>query len=142
MTQWSGRPLRLKYPPDVENAPVHAANIVATARDVDGVDLDYTPGSLDAVDRILDAFSEQGTGSDELAETLWAFGCYVGEVFVRHAGRRWIVTPAAHRSLLGFPIVLESDSGRLTNPIGKVFKRLDNGSVDSLPYFYRVSAAD
>jgi hypothetical protein len=40
--------------------------------------------------------------------------------------------------MFSFPIVVRRADGQLTNPIGKVFKRIDNGEGDCLPYFYGV----
>lgn len=134
---WTGRPLRLRHPPDVESAPATAADIVTASADVDGVHLDYTPQSLELVDQILDRFHQERLGSDLVAETLWGFGCYLGEVLVRNAGGRWIATPADARGRFDFPIVLQRDE-RLCNPIGKAFKRVDNGPEDSLVFFYTV----
>jgi hypothetical protein len=70
---------------------------------------------------------------------LFGFGCYVGEVFVRNAGGKWrnsAETPLAE--LAGLPLLIELGTESFCNPIGKVFKRLENGEVDSLPYFYQV----
>jgi hypothetical protein len=127
----------LQHPPDAAHAPDHAAATAATAKNIDGVDLDFSPASLGAVDAILDRFHSDRVGSDAIAETLWAFGCYVGEVFVRHAGAKWASTPPEHRATVGFPIVV-GYGGHLVNPIGKVFKRVDEGSEHNLPYFFQV----
>src|SRR5690348_17123504 len=106
MAIWSGRPLRLQYPPDLAHTTQHAATAVAAVRDIEGIDLEYAPESLEVVDRILEDMRSDGAGSDEVAETLWAFGCYVGEVFVHHAGAQWIDTPDNLSGIFGFPIVL------------------------------------
>ena len=74
MARWSGRPLKLKFAPDAEHAAQHAALIVDSAKEISGVELDYSPASLEGVDRILESFRQDGVGSDEVAETLWAFG--------------------------------------------------------------------
>jgi hypothetical protein len=65
----------------------------------------------------------------------------VGEVFVRNAGGVW--KNIDETSLKGgsrFPIVVELSNGVVCNPIGKVFKRLVNGSGDGLPFFYQLNA--
>ena len=41
----------------------------------------------------------------------------------------------------GFPLVIELGKGNYCNPIGKVFKRLENGEEDSLSYFYHLFTA-
>ncbi len=77
--------------------------------------------------------------SDQIAETLFAFGCYVGEVFVRHAGGKWVATAGTSMErVFGFPLAVETGKENATNPIGKVFKRLENAVGDDLPYYYQV----
>jgi len=130
--------LRLKYPPTVENAPKFAADIVASAAEISGVDLDYSVASLKTVDNIVEGMRQDGCTSDQIAATLFGFGCYVGEVLVRHAGGNWRNTDETSMAeLVGFPLVIELGKDCLCNPIGKVFKRLENGESDSLPYFYQ-----
>lgn len=133
---WAGRALRLSAPPDPEHAAEMAERVVAAARNISGVLLDYTPASLRYVDGILDGFGEPG--SDAVAETVFAFGCYIGEVFVRHAGYRWVHGPAELAGSLGPLTVYRESTGAHVNPIGKAFKRVDNGPVDDLGYFYDI----
>jgi hypothetical protein len=132
---------QLRYPPTPEAAPQHAALCVSAARNVDGVELDYSVASLAKLDGILENLRREGVTSEEVGETLFAFGCYVGEVFVRHAPGRWRRTedtPMAGAA--GFPMVVEVANGAYCNPLAKVFKRLEQGSEHSLPYFYQVFA--
>jgi hypothetical protein len=132
------RQLRLKYPPVAASAARFAADIVATAARVDGVTLDYTPDSLTAVDGMLERFRSERMSSEAIAETLFGFGCYVGEVMARHAGGRWRDADGREVDLFGFPMLVELPGGEVCNPIGKAFKRVENGTVDSLRYFYQV----
>ncbi|HTM56702.1 MAG TPA: hypothetical protein VL175_21900 [Pirellulales bacterium] len=131
--------LRLKYPPTVENAPKFAADIVGSAAEISGVHLDYSVASLKLVDDIIEGLRQDGCTAEQISATLFAFGCYVGEVFVRHADAHWrsaAETPMAELS--GFPLVIELGKSSHCNPIGKVFKRLENGEADSLPYFFQM----
>lgn len=131
--------LRLKYPPQPENAAKFAADIAAAAAEISGADLDYSVASLETVDGILEGMRRDGVSSDQVAETLFGFGCYVGEVFVRQAGGAWCETAASPMAqAAGFPLVIDLGEGRYCNPIGKVFKRIDNGEEDYLPYFFQV----
>jgi len=131
--------LRLKYPPTVENAPKFAADMVGSAAEISGVDLDYSVASLKAVDDIVEGLWQDGCTPDQIAEALFGFGCYVGEVFVRYAGGKWRnAAETSMAKLAGFPLIIELGKESLCNPIGKVFKRLENGEADSLPYFYQV----
>jgi hypothetical protein len=133
--------LRLKYPPVPEHAADLAETCVAAANQISGLVLDYSPGSLDLVDRQMDTFAADGHDSSVLASTLFAFGCYVGEVLVRNLGGRWVsVEKPVMKDRAGFPMVVMMDSGDWWNPIGKVFKRLDDGPSESISYFYAVAA--
>jgi hypothetical protein len=136
--------LRLKYVPIPANAPLFAADIVESTLDINGIELDYSPGSLPDVDRIIEGFRIEGLKPHQMGETLFCFGCYVGEVFVRHAGGAWRPTEATSmRDVAGGPFVVELPEGghvRYVNPLDKVFKRLENGPEDDLPYFYRTFA--
>src|SRR5262249_53764096 len=127
-----------KYPPIAENAPKFAADVVGSAAEISGVALDYSVASLKLVDDIIEGLRRDGCTPEQISATLFACGCYVGEVFVRHADARWrnaAETPMAELS--GFPLVIELGAKSLCNPIGKVFKRLKNGEADSLAHFFQ-----
>lgn len=134
--------LRLRYAPIATNAPLFAADIARSAFEVDRIDLDYRPGSLIDVDRIIEGFRREGLTPDQIGETLFGFGCYVGEVFVRNAGGVWRATEeTSMHDAAGGPFLIELPHGgpaRYVNPLDKVFKRLENGPEDDLPYFFRV----
>lgn len=133
--------LRLKYNPTPDNAPKFARDIAASAAEISGVELDYSIESLKAVDEIIEGMRQDGCTTDQIAETLFGFGCYVGEVFVRQAGGQWRNTAKTSMAqFAGVPLVVELGKETWCNPIGKVFKRLENGEGDSLPYFYQVFA--
>jgi hypothetical protein len=110
------------------------------AASASGVKLDFTPDSLALVDGIFDDFRAEGVTGRQIAETLFSFGCYVGEVFTRHAGGRWRALDDVELAVGGWPLVVELGPGRMCNPIGKAFKRLENGPEDSLQYFYETFA--
>ena len=133
--------LRLKYEPTPKNAPKFADDIVESAAEISRVDLDFSVASLKDVDKIIEGFREDGCSLKQIAETLFGFGCYVGEVFVERAGGRWRraeKTPMA--DMAGYFLVIELDDETYCNPIGKVFKRFENGDEDYLPYFYKMFA--
>jgi len=135
--------LRLRFPPTPEYAAQHAELMVGPAKEISGADLDFSPASLKAVDGIVGQMRQDGVRVDQVAETLFGFGCYVGEVFVRSKGARWRSTDdTPMKGLAGFPLVLELGPDNMCNPIGKVFKRLENGEEDSLVYFYHVFAVE
>lgn len=131
--------LRLKYAPTAENAPKFAADMVSPAAEISGANLDYSVASLQAVDDIIEHMQQDGCTPDQVAETLFGFGCYVGEVFVRHTGGKWRnAAETSMAKIANFPIVIELGKENFCNPIGKVFKRMENGEEDNLPYFYQM----
>ena len=129
--------LRLRYPPTPEAAPRHAALCVSAALVIYDIDLDYTSESLRVVDDILGHMHQGGAAMERMAELLFAFGCYVGEVFVHQERGRWCRaegTPLEEGA--GFPLILQLGPERYCNPIGKVFKRLAVGAEHGLWRFY------
>jgi hypothetical protein len=134
--------LRLKYAPIPTNAPLFAADNAQSTFEIDRIDLDYRPGSLTDVDAIIDGFRSEGLTPESIGETLFCFGCYVGQVFVRHAGGAWRATEdTSMRDVADAPFVIELPDGgrvRFVDPLDKVFKRLENGPEDDLRYFFRV----
>lgn len=78
--------LRLKYAPVPENAARFTGEIAASAAQVSGVQLDYTPDSLTLVDTIFDDFRAEGITGEQLAET--------SSASVATSARCWPGTPA------------------------------------------------
>jgi hypothetical protein len=126
---------RLNYDPIPENAARFAQDMVDVAMRVDGVKLDYTPASLPALDGVLEGFVVDGV--EAMRETLFGFGCYLGEVFVRHAGGHWRLT--SHTPLgqvESLPLVVVLPSGTVVNPLGKVFKRVQFGAAEDVSFYF------
>jgi hypothetical protein len=98
-----------------------------------GQSLSFQPSSVPDIDRFLGEIAAEVGGSDELAELIVKLGAYVGELMVRHAGGRWVDAPAEIAP--GWPVVL-LPSGYYAAPIDKAFKRVDNGTEDSLAAFW------
>lgn len=133
---YSGRPLRLPAPPTVENMPALAQACSISVRANTGHDLSFTVESAQDVDGYLGEIRDQEGGSDYLAELVFTFGAYLGELLVRHAGGRWVEPPA---ELGGWPGVA-LPNGTFADPIGKAFKRVDNGPEDNVRSFVDVAA--
>lgn len=118
-----------------ENAAEIAEMAVPFAKDA-GASLDFTPLSLKEVDAIIEGCRADHEVS-AMTKLLVSFGCYLGEVLVRQLGGHWIHTagtPMAQATQ--WPIVVALPDGTIANPIGKTFKRFQNGAEDSLaPYF-------
>ncbi|MGI8810444.1 MAG: hypothetical protein ACR2KK_21845 [Acidimicrobiales bacterium] len=96
--------------------------------------------SLSIVDALLGRFHDAGDDADNMAETLFQFGGYIGEVIALVAGGAWVSVSQDHPLGGPWPLV-ELPGGRLVNPIGKAFKRVRNGEQDSIPYFYQALVA-
>jgi len=137
--------LCLQFAPTPENAAAHAQLAVDAARNVDRVELDYSPQSLADVDRILGKFHADKLRADQIGETVFSFGCYVGEVLVRHLGGSWTMPVQGFLSRLGLGgsnmMVVRMPNGIVWNPIGKAFKLLENGKEDSVSYLYDVAVS-
>jgi hypothetical protein len=127
--------VELKYDITSANAPRFAADIVKCAREISRADLDYSVQSLAKVDEIIEGFRKDGSNSDDILATLFGFGCYVGEVFVRHAGFKWREATEEEMESVAAPLVIEK-ADCLVNPIGKVLKRMEDGEENFLPDFY------
>ena len=125
---------------DPELTPEAASGLAGVAVQVAAlvhqVELDYSPASLDKVDALILAFKANGTAQDSLRKTLLVFGCYFGEVLVRHLGFRWDTPSPAERGLSGTSLGLRAPNGGFWNPIGKLYKLASNGAEDSTAAMY------
>ncbi|NEQ46536.1 MAG: hypothetical protein F6K00_24540 [Leptolyngbya sp. SIOISBB] len=131
--------INLKYEATPENAKLFAADIVAATQDISGILLDYSPQGVQAVDDIIENLRSGDSSMEDLATTLFEFGCYLGEVFVRNHGAIWKVSSeTSFQGMTSMPLLIEMPNGGIGNPIGKVFKQFDNGEEDSISYFYDV----
>jgi hypothetical protein len=133
--------LNLKYPPNAANAPRFARDIIEAAREFSHVNLDYSAGSLEELDRLIEEMRRDGVPVEAVGATLFGFGTYLGEVFVRDAGAQWVDLDETRRDDFDQAIGVQMPDGMLWNPIGKVFKRFHRGAEDSLPFFYRQAVA-
>ncbi len=98
-------------------------------------EITYAPSSLEGVELLVSRLSRERL--EDIAETIFCIGCFVGEVMVRNLGGRWVQPEdVGMEPYARFPIVLEMPNGYIWNPIGKTFKRLEMGSAESIPHFY------
>jgi hypothetical protein len=117
-----------------------ADQFVAMIQRKSGATLDYSPKSLTAVDLVVDQIKGTGTTADQASGMIYAIGCYVGEVFVQHAQGSWRSTAEMGMTkVCSWPLVIALPNGTGLNPIGKAFKRFNNGPGDSLAFFYAAS---
>jgi hypothetical protein len=133
--------LELRYPATPENAAHHASLAVDVAREEFGMDLDFSPGSLEDLDAEIDRLREEGLTGEHAAEALFVFGCYLGEVMVRELEGRWRPTARTPlRSLSPWPMVVVLPDGSAWDAIGKAYKRLELGDSEYLPAYYAAAA--
>lgn len=133
--------LRLRYPATPKNAADHAELAVRVAADEFDTTLDYSPGSLESLDTEIESLREGGLDGEAAAEVLFVFGCYVGEVMVRHLDGTWAPTRRSPlRDLSPWPMVVTLPDGSAWDTIGKVYKRLDLGDSEFLPAFFHWAA--
>jgi hypothetical protein len=133
--------LELRFPASPENAAAHADLAVAVAREEYEEALDFSPGSLEDVDLHIERLREQGLGGEDVAELLFVFGCYLGEVMVRGLAGRWAATPLSSlRSISPWPMVVVLEDGSTWDPIGKAYMRLELGDSEYLPAYYAAAA--
>ena len=131
--------LNLKYEAIPENARAFAADIATATLKISGVELDYSRESLRQVDAVLEELRSDGPPIDQFRETLFGFGCYIGEVMVRHANGRWdIPRSTEERSFVGWPLLVRFPDGRCANPIHKVMRSYEEGVEHDLGFFYDV----
>ena len=98
--------------------------------------LDFTPDSLDAVERILGKMhnaGRYGSGSaapseEELAASSKVWGIYIGEVIRRHYGGQWSQGEDGTLALL----IGETKA----YPIAKARKRIVDGATDNIRYYF------
>lgn len=129
--------LELKYPATPETAAEHAALAVRVAWEEYETRLDYSPGSLEDLDGLIDSLRDEGLSGEDAAETLFVMGCYLGQVLVRGLGGRWAPTPrSALRDISPWPMVAVLPDGSAWDAIGKVFKRLELGDSEYLPAYF------
>ncbi|WP_238697904.1 hypothetical protein [Streptomyces sp. E5N91] len=125
--------LHLHHPLEPDSASRIAAAIVEAAADISGAELDYSPASIDLVEDIVDGFRTDGVSSEEMAESLVAFGCYIGEILTRYAGGTWSRT---ENLLPIIPLVVRLPDTRECHPIDWVFRRLEAGADVSIRELY------
>ena len=117
-------------------APQIAEGSVAFVERKFGFRLPYTPESLILVDALIDKIRETGAAEEQASGVLSALGCYVGEVFVRHARASW---RSAAEMKMGascrFPAVLALPGPTGCDPIEGVFQRF-GGRPSSLAGLY------
>jgi hypothetical protein len=108
-----------------------------------GLLLPYNPASLILVDALVDKIKVTGASEGQASGLLLELGCYVGEVFVRHARASWRLTAEMGMSkVCGFPMVIAFPGAVGCNPIGKVFDRFRTGQTASVAGLYQTALVE
>ncbi len=100
---------------------------------------DYSKNSIVDLEEILDFYSNDIFKSKPTEKQIWSmsiiFGSYLGETMLKNGlsekGYQW-----GRESSSNIPLLIKADGWRIT-PIDKVYKRLVNGSEDSVVSFYK-----
>jgi hypothetical protein len=122
-----------------ESAGKFADSFVKTAKNIAGVTLDYSPGSIVLIESIIDSMRRDGAPIHRMGDTFFSMGCYLGEVFVRNGYGKWVATESTPMKGMNFTsaaLLLQLSATAYCNPIDKVMKRAENGEEDSLASFY------
>jgi len=118
--------------PTVKTAPQIAQGAVALVKKKFGFDLNYDPPSLIVIDMLVDKVKETGASSHQASGLLLGLGCYVGEVFVRHARASWRETAQMGMTkTCAYPILLALPGKIGCDAIGIVFRRFEAGPGES-----------
>ena len=122
----------------------NADHAVRYARDHFKWELDYSPASLERVDKIIDvlhvelpkSFLAKALKHAAIEEEVWTaakmWGAYVGETFRRRWGGRWKTTPTVDGHA---DVILETPLGKC-RPVDQVRRRLSEGSGDGVAALY------
>jgi len=119
--------------PTVQTAPQIAQGAVALVKKKFGFQLAYDPPSLIVIDLLVDKIKETGASAHQASGLLLGLGCYVGEVFVRHARASWRETAQMGMTkTCAYPIVLALRGGKIgCDAIDVVFRRFADGPTQS-----------
>jgi hypothetical protein len=105
-----------------------------------GFRLDYDPPSLIVVDALVDKIKATGATEHQASGLLLGLGCYVGEVFARHAKGSWRSTGemALTRSV-AYPIVIALPGAVGCDALGAVFRRFAAGGPEGVAALYEAT---
>jgi len=81
--------LTLRFPPEPEYAEQFADTTVEAVREIQNVRLDYSPASITKLETVMCRLRDDGSVVNDIAETLFMFGCYVGEVILKSIVGVW-----------------------------------------------------
>jgi hypothetical protein len=99
-----------------------------------GVQLDYSPESLAAIDMLIAKERETGVGlTKEMQFEMVSLGAYVGEVLVRHLDAKWV---RGSGQPVHDPLLILVDCKYAVNAVSIVFRRFVMGEPHSVVRMY------
>jgi len=126
----------------VQTAPQIAQGAVALVKRKFGFQLNYDPPSLIVIDLLVDKIKATGASEHQASGLLLGLGCYVGEVFVRHARASWRETAQMGMSrTCAYPIVVALPGAVGCNAIGIVFRRFNAGPAEGAALLWESTAS-
>ena len=123
----------------------YAQAAVSYARDVAHRQLDYSEGSLQVVELILEKYHhdlprgwfarllKRGPSEEEIERMARMFGSYLGEVIRRNLGGEWQPEHPLSPEIPGMLV-----GGTMIAPWLKVYKRIVDGPGANLLFYYKV----
>jgi|RhiMetdeSRZDD1v2_1073273.scaffolds.fasta_scaffold49092_6 hypothetical protein len=131
--------LRTSITPDAKLAGTIVAQsqaAVKTGKLTFGEALDFSSESLEGVERIMNKLHKQATEAPadqklteaQIIELSKLWGIYVGEVIRRYYGGQWAMVDGVPDLALG---------GKQSSPLAKVRKRIVDGPMENLKYFFQ-----
>jgi|GEM_PF-5775108 hypothetical protein len=104
------------------------------------ITLDYSEESIQQIEDIIHRYFRAGsyTAKNLPTRTAWLFGCYLGEVMVRHLGARWgKLHEDPTRSGAPF-VIIERDGQQVpVHLISKLLRRFQDPQEENLVAFYQ-----
>lgn len=138
------RALNLQFTPTPDNGKKFAEQFVGVVRKNDNIQLDYSVGTLNYVDKFLQRFSDEGLTVNDFAETIFAAGSYIGQVMINNNNGIWIKQEEVKLpdGVSMMPIVVKLPNGNIADPIAKALKRFHYGDTENVEYFHHVFTVD
>ena len=124
----------------MKTAPQIAQGAVALVQRKFGFRLDYDPPSLILVDAMVDKIKATGATEHQASGLLLGLGCYVGEVFVRHARGSWRATADMRMTKsVAYPVVIALPGAIGCDALGAVFRRFSAGPPEGVTALYEAT---
>ena len=113
--------------------------VVLFSEKLNDSEMDFSALSLRRLDQLLDEYRDVGVDADQHIVELFQLGCYLGEVFVRNSGARWVAVNEDSRHFFNWTIYLVLPSGRYVDPVEAIYHRMNSAIGECVAsYFSRL----